>query len=260
MHVCLVIKANIKDTNACLSDHRNQHQSFSKSSLTVFSLPHWQYHSLFCIHVLKCCCAACRCMLGMTGAVSVMPRGIALKGMQSAAALAGSGNQTALKKTSPAGSMCQYVPDRQQSHLHDTLPGCEDKPAPPHCTNIAPQCMCNACVQLSELSADDTSLRLDFAQSNCPCASQRDNTAFKHCLSHQPNAVEPNIQPVSSPILSHCMSLASCGVSCRCNKSGLAHCTLKASSPSLLGQAKCWYSCWSRTCAQLWPLVMWWTL
>ena len=43
----------------------------------------------------------------------MMPRGITLKGMQSAAALGGNSNQTAMKKTSPAGSMYQYVPDHQ---------------------------------------------------------------------------------------------------------------------------------------------------
>ena len=98
----------------------------------------------------------------MLGAASVMPRGITLKGMQSAAALGGSSNQTAMKKTSPAGSMCQYVPGHQHFQLHNTLLGCgEDKPSELHQHHITMhvQRMCNTCVKLSELSADDTSLR-----------------------------------------------------------------------------------------------------
>jgi len=138
LHVCLVISsfpeqpvfclfvrpmAKTKATNACLSDHHCQDQS----------LQHWHQHSLLCIYGLKCCCTACRCMLGMTSAASVMLRGITLKAMQSAAALGGSSNQTAMKKTSPAGSMCQYVPDHQHSHLHNTLLGCEEeKPSTLH--------------------------------------------------------------------------------------------------------------------------------
>jgi len=126
MHVCLTITAvmaTIKVANAYLPSHHGQHQSckcmsvqpsWPTSKLTVWTLPHRHQHSLLCIHGLKCCCIACRCMLDMYGAASVMPRGITLKGMQSAVALGGSSNQTAVKKTSPAGSMCQYVPEHQQ--------------------------------------------------------------------------------------------------------------------------------------------------
>ena len=84
----------------------------------------------------------------MKGAASVTLRETTLKGMQLAAALGGSSNQTAVKKTSPAGSMCQYVPDHQHSQLHNTLLGCgEDKPATLHQHHITMhvQCMCNVC-------------------------------------------------------------------------------------------------------------------
>ena len=83
----------------------------------------------------------------MYGAASVMPRGITLKGMQSAAALGGSSNHQPVKKISPADSMCQYVPDHQHSHLHNTLPGCdEEKPSTLHQDHIKMhvQCMCAA--------------------------------------------------------------------------------------------------------------------
>ncbi len=164
MHVCRTIIAKIK--------------AYSRT------LPHWHQHSLSCTHVLMCCCVACRCMLDMKGVASVMPRGTTLKGIQSAAALAGSSNQTALKKISPAGSMCQYVPDHQHSHLHNTLLGCgEDKPATLQQLHITMhvQLMSNTCVKLSELSADDTSLRHLHSQTvhvHPGVITQRSNIVF----------------------------------------------------------------------------------
>ena len=67
--------------------------------------------------------------------------------------------------------------------------------------------MCNACAKLSELSADDTSLRLLNSHTAIPTEY---HCIYDHYLCYRPNAVEPDIQPVSRLILGHCIKQTSC--------------------------------------------------